>query len=128
MYLKNLFTLLFYDSKKQISFTNDFYTKIFNVNAIKDDFLELKFKNIFRIDNLNLTQNIEFTCALLDDHSNQLFKFTKKLSQFKRISNKYILININILYYFIKNVKSIKFVIKFNLLIFPIYRVILYQE
>ena len=109
--------MLFYDNKKQISFTTDFYSKIFNVNAIKDDFIELKFKIYLEIDNLNSSQNIQFSYELLDDNSNRLFTFSKKLSQYKRINNKYILININILYFFIKDVNSIKFIIKFNLLI-----------
>ena len=110
--------MLFYDNKKQISFTTDFYSEIFNINAIKNDFIELKFKIYLEIDNINLSQNIQFTYKLLDDNSNQLFEFSKKLSQYKRINNKYILININILYFFIKNVESIKLVIEFNLLIF----------
>ena len=118
--------MLFYDNKKQISFNTDFYSKVFNVNDIKDDFIELKFKIYLEIDNINLSQNIQFIYELLDDNSNQLFEFSKKLSQYKRINNKYILININILHFFIKNVESIKLVIKFNLLIFPIHRVILY--
>ena len=109
---------MFYDNKKQISFSTDFYSKVFTVNAIKDDFIELKFKIYLEIDNINLAQNIEFSYELLDDNLYELFKFSKKLSQYKRINNKYILININILYFFIKNVKSIKFVIKFNLLIY----------
>ena len=99
-FLKNLYTLLFYDNKKQISFTTDFYTKLFTVNAIKDNFLEFKFKIYLEIDNINQAQNIQFSYELLDENSNQLFKFIKKLSQYKRINNQYILININVLYFF----------------------------
>ena len=37
-YLKNIYNVLFYESKTQIDFTGIFYEKIFEVNANKNDF------------------------------------------------------------------------------------------
>ena len=44
IYLKNIYNILFYDKKTQIDFRNLFYEKIFNVNANKNDFIEMNFK------------------------------------------------------------------------------------
>ena len=43
-YLKNVYNILFYDKKTQIDFRKLFYEKIFDVNANKNGFIELKFK------------------------------------------------------------------------------------
>ena len=43
-YLKNIYNILFYDSKTQIDFGGIFYEKEFNVNASINDFIEMNFK------------------------------------------------------------------------------------
>ena len=43
-YLKNVYNILFYDKKTQIDFRNSFYEKVFDVNANKNDFVEIAFK------------------------------------------------------------------------------------
>ena len=44
IYLKNIYNILFYDKKTQIDFRNLFYKKKFNVNANKNDSIEMNFK------------------------------------------------------------------------------------
>ena len=44
-HLKNVYNILFYDSKTQISFKDEiFYEKVFDINASVNDFIEIKFK------------------------------------------------------------------------------------
>ena len=43
-YLKNIYNILFYDSKTQVDFKGIFFEKIFEVNAKKNDFIEMYFK------------------------------------------------------------------------------------
>ena len=43
-YLKNIYNILFYESKTQIDFRGIFFEKEFNVNANKNDFVEMNFK------------------------------------------------------------------------------------
>ena len=44
LYLKNVYNILFYDSKTQVDFRNLFYEKVFEVNASINDFIEMNFK------------------------------------------------------------------------------------
>ena len=43
-YLKNIYNILFYDLRTQVDFRNLFYEKYFDVNANKNDFIEMNFK------------------------------------------------------------------------------------
>ena len=43
-YLKNIYNILFYESKTQINFRNLFYEKEFDVNASINDFIEMNLK------------------------------------------------------------------------------------
>ena len=43
-YLKNIYNILFYESKTQIDFRGIFFEKVFDVNANKNDFIEMNFK------------------------------------------------------------------------------------
>ena len=44
LYLKNIYNILFHDSKTQVDFRGIFYEKIFEVNAKQNDFIEMNFK------------------------------------------------------------------------------------
>ena len=48
-YLKNIYSILFYDTKTQIDFRNLFYENAFDVNGNKNDFIEMNFQNRFTI-------------------------------------------------------------------------------
>ena len=43
-YLKNIYNILFYESKTQIDFRNLFYKKVFDVNSKENYFIEMNFK------------------------------------------------------------------------------------
>ena len=44
LYLKNIYNIIFYDSKIQIDFRNLFYEKVFDVNSKQNNFIEMYFK------------------------------------------------------------------------------------
>ena len=100
--------------KKQISFKdNIFYKKEFNVNASINDFIEIKFKiglEYRRIDYRNYVKNIY---EILDENDNSLYIKSINNDEYNFFSNK-VTIDEEIFYTFTKNIKKIKFVIKFQ--------------
>ena len=113
-YLKNVYNILFYNEKKQISFKdNIFYEKEFDVNASINDFIEIKFKiglEYRRIDYRNYVKNIY---EILDENDNSLYIKSINNDEYNFFSNK-VTIDEEIFYTFTKNIKKIKFVIKFQ--------------
>ena len=113
-YLKNVYNILFYDSKKQISFKDEiFYEKVFDIDASINDFIEIKFKiglEYRRINDRNYVKNIY---EILDENDNSLYIKSASNNEYSYFSNR-VIIDENIFYNFTKNVKKIKFVIKFQ--------------
>ena len=52
-YLKNVYNILFYDKKTQVSFRNYFFEKVFDVNASINDFIEMSFKISLEYENIS---------------------------------------------------------------------------
>ena len=113
-YLKNVYNILFYNNNEQISFKDEiFYEKEFNVNASINDFIEINFKiglEYRRINDRNYVKNIY---EILDENDNSLYIKSASNSEYSYFSNK-VIINENIFYTFTKDIKKIKFVIKFQ--------------
>ena len=114
LYLKNVYNILFYDSKKQISFKDEiFYEKIFDVDTNIDDFIEIKFKidlEYRRINDRNYVKNIY---EILNENNNSLYIKSASNNEYSYFSNR-VIIDEEIFYTFIKNIKKIKFIIKFQ--------------
>ena len=113
-YLKNIYNILFYDSKKQISFKDEiFYKKIFNIEANINDFVEIKFKidlEYKRINDRNYVKNIY---EIFDENDNSLYIKSASNNEYSYFSNR-VIIDEEIFYTFTKNIEKIKFVIKFQ--------------
>ena len=113
-YLKNVYNILFYDSKKQVSFKDEiFYEKVFDVDANINDFVEIKFKidlEYRRINDRNYVKNIY---EILDGNDNSLYIKSASNSEYSYFSNR-VVIDEEIFYTFTKNIKKIKFAIKFQ--------------
>ena len=113
-YLKNVYNILFYDSKKQVSFKDEiFYEKIFDINANINDFVEIKFKidlEYRRINDRNYVKNIY---EILDVNGNSLYIKSASNNEYSYFSNR-VIIHEEIFYTFTKNIKKIKFIIKFQ--------------
>ena len=105
-YLKNIYNILFYDSKKQVSFKDEiFYEKIFDINANINDFVKIKFKidlEYRRINDRNYVKNIY---EILDENDNSLYIKSASNSEYAYFSNR-VVIDEEIFYTFTKNIKK----------------------
>ena len=116
-YLKNIYNILIYDSKTQIDFREDvFYEKIFDVNANQNDFVEIFFKIQLEYqdtDDRHYVKSIYELYELYDENNNRLYIKSVNNNEYLYFSNK-MTIDENIFYNFNKNIKKLKFVIKFQ--------------
>ena len=113
-YLKNVYNILFYNNNEQISFKDEiFYEKIFELNANKNDFIEMSFKIELEYRNINNRNYVKNIYEILDENDNSLYIKSVSNSEYSYFSNK-VIIDENIFYNFNKDIKKIKFVIKFQ--------------
>ena len=121
-YLKNIYNILFYESKTQINFRNIFYKKVFDVDASIKDFIEMNFKIDLEYEDISERNYVKSTYELFDENNNRLYIRSITNNNYAYFSNRFI-IDENIFYNFTKNVKKIKFVIKFNMLLSRIVKI-----
>ena len=113
-YLKNVYNILFYNNNEQISFKDKiFYEKIFELNANKNDFLEMSFKIELEYRNINDRNYVKNIYEILDENDNSLYIKTISNDEYSYFSNK-VTIDEDIFINFTKNVKKIKILIKFQ--------------
>ena len=116
-YLKNVYNILFYDKKTQINFKKDvFYEKVFDINAGINDFIKIDFKIDLQYDDISERNYVKIIYQLLDENNNSLYIKSINNNEYSYFSNR-IIIDENIFYNFTKNVKKIKFVIRFQKLL-----------
>ena len=104
-YLKYLYNILFYDKKTQIDFSNIFYEKIFDVNANKNDFIEIDFKMSLEYEFINENAYIKSIYEIKDIENNSLYTKTIDHSTYTYFENK-LFINENIFLILIKVLKK----------------------
>ena len=113
-YLKNVYNIIFYNEKTQIDFRRDiFYEKIFDINAGINDFIEMNFKVELEYRDTDDRHYVKSIYEIFDENNNSLYIKSINNNEYNYFSNK-IIIDENIFYTFTKNVKKIKFVIKFQ--------------
>ena len=115
-YLKNIYNILFYDSKTQIDFKGIFFEKAFDVNANKNDFVEMNFKIDLQYKDVSEINYVKSIYEIFDETNNSLYIKSVANNNYTYFSNR-VIIDENIFYNFTKNVKRIKFVIKFQMLL-----------
>ena len=121
-YLKNVYNILLYDKKSQIDFRNLFYEKVFDVNASINDFIEMYFKISLEYASISNRNYVKTIYEILDENDNSLYVKSVNNNDYKYYSNK-LFINENIFYNFTKNIKKIKFVIKFQMILSRIIKI-----
>ena len=105
-YLKNVYNILLYNSKTQISFKKDvFYEKIFDVNANKNDFIEMKFKIKLEYRDTDDRHYVRSIYEIFDDNDNRLYIKSISNNEYSYFSNK-LIIDENIFYNFNDSVKK----------------------
>ena len=113
-YLKNVYNILFYDSNEQISFKDEiFYEKVFDTNVNINDFVEIKFKIDLEYRHINDRNYVKNIYEILDENDNSLYIKSASNSEYSYFSNR-VVIDEEIFYTFTKNIKKMKFVIKFQ--------------
>ena len=115
-YLKNVYNILFYDRKTRINFKNYFYEKVFDVNASINDFIEMSFKISLEYENISERAYVKTIYELFDENDNSLYIKSVNNNDYSYYPNK-IFIDESIFYNFTKNIKKIKFVIKFQMIL-----------
>ena len=115
-YLKNIFNILFYDKKTQINFKGVFYEKVFDVNSKQNDFIEMYFKIDLQYEDISERNYVKIIYQLFDENDNSLYIKSVINNDYKYFSNR-VIVDENIFYNFNKNIKKIKFVIKFQMLL-----------
>ena len=115
-YLKNVYNILFYDKKTQVSFRNYFFEKVFDVNASINDFIEMSFKISLQYENISERSCVKTLYELFDENDNSLYIKSVSNNDYSYYSNK-IFIDESIFYNFNKSIKKIKFVIKFQMIL-----------
>ena len=115
-YLKNIYNILFYNKKYQIDFRNLFYEKVFNFNANKNDFIEMNFKIDLQYDDISERNYVKAIYEIFDENDNSLYIKSVANNNYTYFSNR-VIVDENIFYNFTKNVKKIKFVIKFQMIL-----------
>ena len=115
-YLKNIYNILFYDKKTQISFRNSFYEKVFDVNASINSFIEMNFKIDLQYEDISERNYVKSIYQLFDENNNSLYIKSVTNNDYTYFSNR-VIVDENIFYNFTKNIKKIKFVIKFQMLL-----------
>ena len=71
-YLKNVYNILFYESKTQIDFKNLFFEKAFDVNTNINDFIEMNFKLLLEYHDTD-DRNYVKTIYEIFDENNSLY-------------------------------------------------------
>ena len=113
-YLKNIYNILIYESKTQIDFREDiFYEKIFNIDAAINDFIEINFKIGLEYRDTDDRHYVKSIYQIFDENDNSLYIKSVTNNDYAYFSNR-LIIDENIFYNFITNVKKIRFVIKFQ--------------
>ena len=87
IYLKNIYNILFYDSKTQIDFRNLFYEKIFEVNTKQNDFIEMNFKMLLEYEDMSERIYVSNIYEIFDENNNSLYISTINNNDYQYFSN-----------------------------------------
>ena len=115
-YLKNVYNILFYNKKTQIDFRNLFHEKVFDVNASINDIIEMNFKISLKYEDISERSHVKSVYQIFDENDNSFYIKLVNNNDYQYYSNK-IFIDENIFHDFTNNIKKIKFVIKFQMLL-----------
>ena len=69
-YLKNLYNILFYESKAQVDFRGIIFEKVFDVNTNKNDFIEMNFKIDLEYEDISERNYVKTIYEIFDETNN----------------------------------------------------------
>ena len=113
-YLKNVYNILLYNNKIQIDFRkSSFYEKVFNVNANKNDFIEINLRMLLDYENINESHLVFTAFKLIDDNDDELYVATY-YNKDDILYKDFMFISKTIFYNFEKDTKKLKILIYFR--------------
>ena len=108
-YLKNIYNILFYESRTQIDFRGIFFEKVFYFNSSINDFIEMNFKIDLEYEDISERNYVKTIYEIFDETNNSLYVKSVTNDNYTYFSNR-VIIDENIFYNFTK----IKFTIDKN--------------
>ena len=112
-YLQNVYNILFYNNKTQIDFRNNFYNKTFELNANKNDFIEINLRMLLDYENINESHLVFTAFKLINDDDDELYIDTYH-NKDKILYKNFVFISETIFYDFEKDTKKLKILIYFR--------------
>ena len=112
-YLKNVYNILFYNKRTQIDFRNNFYNKTFDVNANKNDFIEINLRMLLDYENINESHLVFSAFKLINDDDDELYIGTYN-NKDNILYKNFVFISETIFYNFEKDTKKLKILIYFR--------------
>ena len=112
-YLKNIYNILFYNKRAQIDFRNNFYNKTFELNANKNDFIEINLRILLDYENINESHLVFTAFKLINDDDDELYVATYH-NKDKILYKNFVFISETIFYNFEKDTKKLKILIYFR--------------
>ena len=104
-YLKNIYNILFYESKTQIDFRGIFFEKVFDVNASINDFIEMNFKINLEYEHISERNYVKTMYEIFDETNNSLYVKSVTNDNYTYFSNR-VIVDENTFYNFTKDVKN----------------------
>ena len=89
-YLKNIYNILFYESKTQIDFRGIFFEKVFDVNANKNDFIEMNFKIDLQYEDISERNYVKTIYEIFGETNNSLYVKSVTNNNYTYFSNRFI--------------------------------------
>ena len=89
-YLKNVYNILSYDKKTQMDFRNIFYEKVFDIDANKNDFIEMNFKINLQYEDISERNYVKTIYEIFDESDNSLYIKSVTNNNYTYFSNKVI--------------------------------------
>ena len=105
-YLKNVYNISFYDKKTQINFKGIFFEKIFELNANKNDFIEMDFKIDLQYEDISERNYVKTIYEIFDENNNSLYIKSITNNDYVYFSNR-VIVDENIFYNFTKKLKKL---------------------
>ena len=115
-YLKYIYNILFYNKKTKIDFKNIFYEKVFDIDSKQNDFIEMNFKISLEYEDISERNYVRTISELFDETNDILYVKSIFDNEYPYFSNN-LIIDENVFYNFTKDIKKIKFVIKFQMIL-----------
>ena len=123
-YLKNnisksyleTFIIFYFMIRKLKSILEIYFMKVFDINSKQNDFIEMNFKISLRYEDISERSYVKSVYQIFDENNNSLYIKSVNNHDDQYYSNK-TFIDENIFYNFTKNIKKIKFVVKFKMIL-----------